>query len=302
MKAILYPSVVMLFCTGLWACNQPFEPEGPVNNKLVLYSILASPSDTQYVRLSTTLGDSPAPDVRDALVQLVSQGRTIQFKDTTVQWTDALGVPSPTHVYVAYHAPINGGTLYQLQASTTGGLAATANATALSSPSFSIRSSPTPGHFTLDTKFISLSGAFVMHCYVDYYALVEGGFEFHREEVPVGRYADQTGNVVFTYPQLSLVQLLAHNQGAIPIQFDSTLYTETRGRVVQRYQGSLVVFFQIVFSLTQIDDVLYSYYYFNNGPVDRSTIRLDQPDFTNVENGYGVFGSRVQVIRQYRLN
>ena len=302
MKPLLTFVVFIFLCLGWLGCNQTFEPEGPVNNKLVLYSILASQTDTQYVRLSTTYGSSPVPDVKGALVQLVGPNRTLTFKDTTVQWLDAQGNFSPTNVYVAYHAPVVGGQQYELQASTITGLTASANATPVSAPSFVIHASPTPGYFTLDTRFATEAGAFVMRFYVDFYALVEGGFEFHREEVPTGSSVDQAGNVVLTYPQLSLVALLSHNRGTIPIKFDSAAFNQTVSRILTRYPGGVVVFLQIAFSLTQIDDVLYSYYYFNNGPVDKSTIRLDQPDFTNVANGFGVVGSRVQVNRFYRLN
>jgi hypothetical protein len=39
----------------------------------------------------------------------------------------------------------------------------------------------------------------------------------------------------------------------------------------------------------------------NNGPRDNSTIRMDQPDYTNIPNGLGVFGSSVMVTMSYPL-
>ncbi|MEK7671562.1 MAG: hypothetical protein AAB344_05010 [Bacteroidota bacterium] len=39
----------------------------------------------------------------------------------------------------------------------------------------------------------------------------------------------------------------------------------------------------------QLDDALYAYYTTANGFPDSGTLRLDEPDYTNIEGGLGVF-------------
>jgi hypothetical protein len=143
-----------------------------------------------------------------------------------------------------------------------------------------------------------------MHFYLDYYALVGGGWELHRTEVAERSYEDETGSEVLVFPQLSPVRALATSAAPATIQFDTVQYHNARARVIEKYQkitAAPVVWLQAVFALTQVDSVLYNYYTVNNGPVDLSSIRLDQPVYTNVTDGYGVFGSSARVTRQYPM-
>jgi hypothetical protein len=286
----IFPLLTLL----LAGCNQPFEPNGPVNSRLVLYCILSSRSDTQYVRLSSTFGSPPEPAIRNAALTLTGGGNVISFRDTTVLWRDTAGNPVPTNVYVAYNAPVRGNSVYALQASTPSGLTASSSITALPLPFFALKPGKTPGFFALSRTFNSMSGAAILHFYLDYYTLVNNGWELHTEEVPSRRYLDAGGNDAFEYPSFAPVGTLG--AGGKDVLIDSTLFQITRSRVLKKYVPNPVVYLDIRFVLSQIDDFLYDYYYLNNGPADRSTIRLDVPDFTNIRGGYGVFGSRAEVV------
>ncbi len=295
-RALSILGVAVILLAG---CNQPFEPNGPVSSNLVVYCILSARSDTQYVRVSSTFGTPPAPEIRDASVSLIAAGRSIAFRDTTVLWSDTSGNPVPTNVYVAYNTKITGNYPYQLLVTTPGGLEASAGITTLSSPYFSLAPGNTQGFFVLNRKFNSVAGAAVLHFYLDYYVLVNNGWVLRTEEVPTGSYDDASGNEVLLYPSFSPVAVLA--SGGMTVSIDSTLFQVSRARVLKRYAPAPVVYLDIRFVLTQIDDVLYDYYYLTNGPVDNSSIRLDVPDFTNIHGGFGVFGSRSDNILLFPL-
>jgi hypothetical protein len=290
---LMFPALLIL------GCNQPFEPNGPVNNTLVVYGILNCTSDTQYVRISTTFGSPPEPKVRNATVTLTGGGNVISFRDTTVLWLDTAGNLAPTNVYVAYKAPVQGNVIYQLEVSTPSGLTASSSITALTQPSFSRNQAGTKGYFVFTRRFKTLGGAAIVRFYVDYYVLVNNGWELHTEEVPSRRYVDAGGNDAFEYPSFVPIGTLA--TGNPDVLIDSTLYQLIRVRVFNKHQTNPIVFLDIRFVLTQIDDALYDYYYIKNGPVDNSLIRLDVPDFTNIRGGFGVFGSRAETIIKYRV-
>jgi hypothetical protein len=55
--------------------------------------------------------------------------------------------------------------------------------------------------------------------------------------------------------------------------------------------ASSIRFKQDVFLLIQFDEPLYNYYFVANGFKDRSSIRLDEPNYTNLSGGVGIFGS-----------
>jgi hypothetical protein len=292
--------ILFVFALLLAGCNQPFEPSGPVDHALVVYGILSSRNDTQYVRLTSTFGNPPAPEIRDAAVTLTTAGWAVSFRDTTVLWRDTAGNLSATNVYVAYNAHVTGGAVYQLRAATPPGLSASATATALGQPFFTLKPFYERGNFVLSRQFRSMIGAAVIHFYLDYYALVNNGWELHTEEVPAGFTIDALNNQVFSYPSLASVEVLAST--GTDVRIDSALFQGARVRVFKKYQPAPVVFLDIRFVLTQIDDALYDYYYINNGPADLSTIRLDVPDFTNIQGGHGLFGSRAEVILLYPLD
>ncbi len=291
----------------LAACNQPFEPDGPASSKLVVYSILDGTSSTQYVRLSTTYAEPPSTGLHGASVTMTYDNKTVVFRDTTITATDASGSTMPVQVYVASPMAITSGSTYTLHVTSPSGLTANVSAAALRRPFFSINNTRTLSRsvkqqIVLNTSFGSMEGAFVMHFYLDFYAYVNGGWELHRAEVPTRSYENNDGSTVKVFPGLDLVKpFVASRPGSVPIQFDTLQYDQTRAEVLSRYPAAPVVWLRAVFVLSQVDDVLYNYYYVNNGPTDHSTIRMDQPDYTNIPKGLGVFGSSVSTTVSYPL-
>ena len=306
MKPLIHIALVGLLGALAICCNQPFEPDGPANSKLVVYSILNGASSTQFVRLSTTYDASPAPSLRGASVSMTFDGRTVQFRDTTVTTTDASGAPASIPMFVAYQMPITGGSKYTLRVTDPSGLGAEVRSTALQPPYFALNnakvlSRSVRSQIILNTTFGSFDGAFVMHFYLDFYAYVNGGWELHREEVPVRSYEESDGTTVKVFPSLDLVRTYSASRTMVPIKYDTLQYDQTRSEIVSRYTAAPVVWLRATFVLSQIDDVLYNYYFVNNGPRDNSTIRMDQPDYTNIPKGLGVFGSSVMVTMTYPL-
>jgi len=306
MKRTLSRALLVLFAIAAGSCNQPFEPDGPVSNKLVVYSILDMNSATQYVRVGTTYQTPPGPIVRDARVALAYNGFTTYFRDTTISLVDSSGAVTTMNLYFAPQVAINPGTTYTLQVSTPAGLSVSASTTTLIPPVFSLTNpvvldSLTGDPFTLNVFFKSISGAAVLHFYVDFYAFVDGGWEFHRAEVPLSSSSSGNGSTTNVYPTLTLVQTIGFAISATPIVFDPEQYTRLRAEVIKQYPEAPIRWLQAEFVLTQIDDALFNYYYVYNGPVDQSSIRLDQPDFSNIPHGLGVFGSSLSVTMTYPI-
>jgi hypothetical protein len=306
MRLRLHIALVAAAVCVLPACNQPFEPDGPTHGKLVVYSILDGSGTRQYVRLSTTYAEPPVPVLHNASVWMTYGTTTVQFRDTTIMTTDASGNQVSVPVYAANAFTITGGTKYTLHVTEPTGLNVDVAASALQKPSFSINNTKTLSRsvrqqIILNTTFGSKSGAYVMHFYLDFYAFVNGGWELHRVEVPSRAYINGLGSLVKIYPTLDLVGPLAASQSIVPIKYDTLQYDATRADVISQYPAAPVVWLRAVFVLSQIDDVLYNYYYVNNGPSDQSTIRMDQPDYTNIPKGLGVFGSHVVTTMIYPL-
>ncbi len=231
---------------------------------------------------------------------IASVGPTAIFRDTVIDRMNVHGVLERLPVYVAYDFRPAAGLTYEMNASTAGGTALTADAqaTALQSPSFAIDDVTTlkfgsSAPVALRVNFASSRGAFAIHFFIDYYGNDGSVWKLGREEVAERSYTDATGRQVLVFPDLNPV-----NPGKIV--FDTTEYSGARTRAGEKFNGN-VVFVEAVFVLTQVDETLYSYYYLNNGLVDQSTVRVDVPEFTNVKDGLGVFGSSYTVTQMYSL-
>ncbi len=305
MKTAVQRTFVLLACIVAASCNQPFEPDAPANNRLVVYGILNSASSTQYVRVGTTYNTPPAPELHNAIVEMLSNGRTIVFRDTTVTDTLDDGTTTPVNVYIGRTA-VNGGSPYTLQVTTPAGLSVSATTNALVVPSFYLKYPATLNYSTnqglvLSITFGSYTGAFVVRFFVEFSAYIDGAWQLRRLEVPIKRYTNLAGEEVKVFPSFALVQSVTLAQKSLTVEYDTLQYQKIRGEAIQTYAAAPVQWKRGVFVLTQIDNVLFNYYKLQNGPADKSSLRLDQLDYTNISNGLGIFGSYAVETKSYNI-
>jgi hypothetical protein len=291
---------------GVISCNQPFAPDAPGNSRLVMYSILNVEQGTQYVRLQSTSPADPGAPLREATVRMKFTGGVVQFRDTVIERTLASGSTELLDVYVANNVAVKKNQNYVLEASTPSGLSAQATTTALALPDLYVKDpgglgKGGNGPITLGASFGSVTGAWEMHFTIEFYALINGGWELRREEVPLRQYYSNAGTLVKVYSRLSPVPGWVSPDVPLVVEFDTLLYQQTRSKIALEYTAAPVVFMYAVFSLTQVDNVLYSYYYIANGTEDRTSIRLDTPEFTNILGGVGVFGCCARVYERFTL-
>ena len=297
---------VLLLALGVVSCNQPFTPDAPGSSHLVMYGILNRELGTQYVRLETTYPTDPSAPPLNAIVRMKSASGVVQFRDTVITYVSPSGTTEMMPLYVANDVSIVSGQTYTLEATTASGLSAQATSTALPLPDFYIKSRGNLldkgiGPIELAATFGIVTGAWEAHFYVEFYALIDGGWELRREEVPLREYYDNAGQLVRVYSRLSPVPSWASANTPLVVEFDTSLYQNTRIRIARTYPAADVVFMYAVFSLTQVDNTLYSYYYIANGLEDKTSIRLDAPEFTNITGGVGVFGSSARVYKRLTL-
>ena len=106
-------------------------------------------------------------------------------------------------------------------------------------------------------------------------------------------YAVQSGDG----PEQEMVtQLLGKNVGAangdyVGVACSRTGIAATIHGIAKTFAGSKLTFKRIVFRLMQMEENWNEYYNIVRLPQDLRTSRFDQPDFTNLSSGYGLFGA-----------
>lgn len=278
-----------LLCLG---CNEQFSPKAPFEPQLVVYSVIYTDCSQQFVRVYSTYnvsGYDPYANATDAAiaganVSVIGPEGSFLFRDTLLQRTDTSRYKSPINAYVADWRP-QPGTTYSLSvnAGTAGSTQATVSTPPLSSLKYWNPVDPTIALDYPDTTTVvtSVSGIFLSsqstkavsrQVYILYTVRDNNGQEKVLEAQFVG-------------PGIGI------GGGYTGVACDRKSIASTLHALSNTYAGSKITFKRIVFRVLQMDENWYNYYSIVRMPQDSSTTRFDQPDFTNLNQGYGVFGA-----------
>ncbi|MGB2868029.1 MAG: DUF4249 family protein [Bacteroidota bacterium] len=282
---------LLVLMLGL-ACNEPFEPKGPFQKKMVVYGILNPQSDTQYVRVYSTY-DPPGFDplavgedtpVLDAQVMISFGGVAVQLHDTTVARDDSSRYTTGIHTFVAHPFTANSGEAYSLtvQSPTLGSASAV---TTVPGHGFLTIGNPailsSPSTFPNDDIVLTISPSqgtrgYLLRFFVEY--------EIQTAGKPLGQ---------IEVPQSSqgYARLTRIGGTSARTTFSRDTYVTTIQSVISAYGVNGIRFTRAIFYLLEVDNPLYNYYNVANGFQDNYSIRTDQPDYTNINGGVGVFGS-----------
>ena len=285
------------------ACDQPFNPELPFEQNLVVYSVLSNTTTAQAVRVYTTysaesmvVGElGPDTRIKDALV-LVEDISGLGVGPDTCRYDDLTGL------YLWSSLSIERGHRYRMRVVPVGLDPVLAEVVvpgqAVVSPG-SVLTLREPSTYTSDffvsARLAPEAKAYVVRLLVEYEFFEAGQWIPGRIEVPSRAGAGPGGSIEWLYPTLSrrLGDETGGDTGYQILSFDHDAYLWALSQVQTRYLAQGLRFRRAVVHLTQVDVHLYKYYSIANGFQDPYTIRTDGPDYTNVEGGHGVFGAAV---------
>jgi hypothetical protein len=290
--------LLLIIC--FFGCNKPFDPKDPVETKLVVYSVISTDSDIQYVRVYSNYdvsGFNPFENGTDSPItgaQVIISGRTGSYtlRDTLLVRPDRSRYKSPISAYVGRFRPLPG-EAYTLTVNATG-IGPTSATVTTPQQSQTINWS---GSAILDdpdnqpmlffvgcsTQLARETKAYTFQMAIEYAVPASGGWRTQSIEVPT--YASDSSFNYASYPTLYASYIYAGGS------YSKSAYIATLYRVVALNRSTNLTFKRIVFRFLQVDQNWYDYYNIVRQFQDPHSIRLDQPDFTNLSNGYGLFGA-----------
>jgi len=296
-------------------CDQPFSPDGPYQEKMVVYSVLSSASDTQYVRVYTTYppGGGPSANtvdqqVTDAVVTVTQGGQSVTFRDTTLRRPDTTRYTSDIVAYVAYNLPLVPNQSYLLTVNSPTHGEVTAEATSLYNGTFFLLNTDalaTPGT-AQNITVVATPGAnvrgFVVRIRLEYEIRIDSTtWEDRSVEVPM-QILLNAGRREYVYHSPTLTTTAG---GSVPVRqnvaFATSAYRTIVSLLYDVHPIGTIHFKNAVIAMTQFDAGLFAYYSVVNGFPNSATLRLDEPDFTNIRGGLGVFGTSSEFVRTYPL-
>jgi len=301
---------LFLIASLFLCCDTVIQPSLPSSPRLVVFSILSTQSDTQFVRVYSSYQppeNNPSLNLQehavdDATVSVSDGFTTYSFRYASIPRPDTGRYKDNIGVYYAYPFRPEENKEYTLS---------------ISSPSFGQATSktrvpgrgrvecitlnelyypsPSPRPIYVQYQLSDLTQAQLVRFYIVYTTENPGdeGIE-HYYEVPVfWRILDLNYELhgrIFPTPERRTARLTRRGQPVtMTLTFAHPTYPESQYEIF--HYNFNVRFKRAVFYLVQFDENWYKYYAAVNLFQDPLAVRLDQPDFTNIRGGSGVFGS-----------
>ena len=299
-------AVIGLAMLFLSSCNQPFDPRAPLQQQLVVFSVLSTDRNVQFVRVEhdympsdfDPLSYSSDNSVTNAVVTIKDGNLTYRLRDTSYARPDTSRYKSPFHAYVLSPFTPQYGRTYQIAASSPdfGTTVASVVIPAKSFPSMALFTSAIldrPGAYTPDNPisfYVVLSTAakgYYARLFVDYDVLMGSEWVEGRVEVPLSFLAEGIQDLTRAiYPQLTRA-----SSTRLTTVFKNALYRAALNEVANiRYKSHRLIFNRVVLTFLQVDQNLFNYYYIVHAYRDAASMRLDEPMYSNIAGGTGLFG------------
>jgi hypothetical protein len=322
MNRILILTATCIFVVVFERCDDSFNPSAPFQPRIIVYSILSNVSDTQYVRVYTSYNppnNDPSQNqtetsVTDAQVSIAQEGGPLYtLRPLVVGRPDTSRYTSSIGAYYAYPFRPVRGKKYTLTVSSPQYGVATGTTTFPSVGyiipiDVNIFTNPwnyRDGSWRVGVALAPEAKAFLTQCFVDYLSPqpTPGVFIAKRYQVAQAWVGKKTilgkpdyDKWVYPWP-VRRTTSPSTGQRTDQIHYDESFffqasaYINKLGFLYCFEEGWGIQFTGMTFYLIQFDEPLWNYYNIANSFRDRYTIRIDEPSYTNIKGGFGVFGS-----------
>lgn len=298
--------LLALCCILSSGCEEELNPKGPFLDAVVVFGVLSPGRADHIVRVATTY-DPPAFDplqhtssnqIANATVTVEAGGDIVRLHDTTFARRDPGRYQDSIKAYVFSAPTLQRGTPYTLSVSAPGYATVTATTTPPSTGILEIDLDSRPAITTPDVAREDLiiyaqpandAEGHMVRIFLEYEVVSQNPGVIQREEIPmvINDYQDCL-TYQASYPQIRRRQNIAGRELWI---FPFQNYARTILRILKQYEGEMVRFPRTVIVLVQADEHLYKYYSLVGGFRDEFSIRVDEPNYTNIQGGLGVFGA-----------
>lgn len=304
---IQYSLVGLVIASLLMACSESFDSRGPLDQQMVVFSILSTDRDAQLVRVQQNyMPTSFDPmsyiadnSVDDAIVSIKASNGMYVFRDTLLTRSDTSRYKSPLRAFVLNPFIPQWGETYQVVVqSPYYGIASSVvvmpGQSAITLSPEMIQALNHPESYSKDTQMIfvvKMSG--VSKGYVGrlllYYNVMKGSrFIEERVEIPVSSIDSSSYSLDYPrYPKLAVTP----STSVIVQIYRNGYYRAILNKVNSQYQSNRLVFKWATFVVMQADRNLFQYYSSTHASFDPYSIRLDEPVTSSVTGALGVVGA-----------
>jgi len=280
---------LILFVFTFISCEEDFNPYGEYQEKFAFTCILKNDNNFQTATLfKSYLTPQVDPAVTGADIRIWYNDTVFVFRDTSIARTDTSRYKSPYRFYyntkfkVGNEKPIelevilpNGKRLRS--ASVTPKAIAFANESATGVP-------PASSNILYFEWNAFNTGTYFLPKFTIRYQQNVNGEIIEKTKVVPAEYVDVNGELVPVYPDPVAAPVFIYQLNAVTKALQEISAGDSEKQNYSVYQ-------KIDFSVTAYDDPVSKYVSSIGGSIDDLTVSVDVPDYTNIEGGFGLFGS-----------
>lgn len=296
----------ILFSMGcVMACEDSVDPSDRFEPRMVVYSILSTDTDTQFVRVYANYNPpdfDPAKNTADRSIRnanvLISDGvQTFVFRDTMLARPDTSRYKDSIAAYVAYGFRPQAGMTYVLTVTSAAHGTITQSTQLPGSGSLQVGiyqvlinpwcNSQTP---SLTSTLLPPGGAYAVRFMIEYEEQFPTGTRVRMLEVPSRIQLLNAFLELYSYFYPPIVRRDDAGNKQVASQWPRGAYIYALEQIngfAFNHRLRRVIFFVI-----QYNEAWYKYYSSTRTFQDSYSIRLDEPDFGNIPGGLGLFAGR----------
>lgn len=292
--------LLIIFSSLLFiSCEEEFDPKGTYREKYILNCIVRADTTLQFATVLKSYnvdGFDPFVNTEEvtisgADIRIFYRNQAFRFKDSTIIRNDTSRYNTPMSIYYTEDFVPTFGDSLEIRAVLPNGRVMTSKTKLPNRIIFPTGNTRTiPDDIRGNPTFLwpkSQNVEWYLPRFVIIYRIVENGVAGpnRRIEVPFTT-ANLSGTIQPVYPVIT---------GSNQIRFQQSLFDETMrelGKNVVNKQN--VTVFGAVLELLVFDESLSIYLASTNGYFDEYTIRVDENDYSNIKDGFGIFGSFIK--------
>lgn len=288
----LFLLLIIVTAYFLNSCEEDFSPFGEFTKSYVLTSILRGDSTLQVAAISSSFYTgtlNPGDDTSDHSIRFADV--RIWYGDSVYLMSDTLINNNPSAFYVTNRFKITPNKPIEIEALLQNGRRLRAASVTPSEINFSNNSSvlipPVSGNILTVFWDNGNDGAFYLPKLFIRYSINEGGsVTHHKYEIPL-YYTVTNGSEQAYYPPASNKKNVVYNMEAISRSLErlSELISD---------KSSVTIYQYLSLELIVMDENLTRYVSSTSQSFETLTIRINESDYSNVEGGFGLFGSYIK--------
>ena len=270
------------------SCDEDFNPYGEYQEKFALTCILKNDDNFQTATLFKSYLTPPVdPAVTGADIRIWYNDSVFVFRDTSFARTDTSRYKSPFRFYYNKEFRVGNEKHIELEVLLPNGKrlrSASVTPKALTFSNESATGIPSASNILyFEWNAFNTGTYFLPNLTIRYKQNVNGEIIEKRKVVP-SEYVDVNGELVPVYPSPIAAPIYIYQLTAVTKALQEISAGDSEKQNYSVYQ-------KLDFSVTSYGDPVSKYVSSIGGSIDDLTVSVDVPDYSNIEGGFGLFGS-----------